>query len=106
MDNFYNQAQVLINTAYDEAGGISVIEAMANGVPVVAYYTDYGIENLVENNVNGFVVTNGDQAQMARRVKQILQDPDLWQKLSRGAQQTAQAYQARTVYQQWKNILG
>ena len=106
MDNFYNQAQVLINTAYDEAGGISVIEAMAHGVPVVAYYTDYGIENLVENNVNGFVVTNGDQAQMARRVKQILQDPDLWQKLSRGAQQTAQAYQARTVYQQWKNILG
>ncbi|MEE6725999.1 glycosyltransferase [Pediococcus acidilactici] len=106
MNDFHNHAQVLINTSFDEAGGISVVEAMAHRVPVVAYYTDYGIEKLVQNNVSGFVVTNGDQAQMARRVKQILQDPQLWQKLSEGAQQTAQAYQAKKVYQQWKNILG
>jgi poly(glycerol-phosphate) alpha-glucosyltransferase len=105
MQNFYNQAQLLVNTSVNEAAGMHLVEAMGHGVPVIAYDTKYMIRGLIENGVNGYVVTNGDQAQMARRVEQLLADNVLWAKFSKAAYRTAENFSADRVYQQWATIL-
>lgn len=104
MEEFYNKAQVIVNTSVGEAQGMHLIEAMGHGIPVVAYDTNYAINGLVENDVNGYVVTNGDQDQMAHRLQQILDNNVLWSKLSKAAYQTAREFSSEQIYKQWRNI--
>lgn len=104
MNKFYDQAQVIVNTSVSEAQGMNLVEAISHGVPIVSYDTNFGLKTLVENDVNGYVVTNGDHDQMARRVQQILTNNVLWSKLSKAAYQKAQNFTAKRIYQEWKDI--
>jgi len=51
-----------------------VLEAMAAGLPVIATSTS-GVESLLANGVNGFVVPPDDPAALAERLLTLLSDP-------------------------------
>jgi poly(glycerol-phosphate) alpha-glucosyltransferase len=105
MQSFYDSAQVIVNTSISEAAGMNLIEAMAHGIPVVSFDTKYGLHDLIEKDVNGYIVTNGDHAQMARRIQKMLTDNVLWAKLSKQAYAKAKEYSFDEVYQKWHAIL-
>jgi glycosyltransferase involved in cell wall biosynthesis len=67
---------VLVLTSRHEGMSNALLEAMAVGVPVVA--TRYrGVEELVTDGVEGFLVGLDDDAAMADRVQALLREPAL-----------------------------
>lgn len=56
------------------SGVTAVLEAMAMGKPVVCTATP-GMEDYVQDGVNGFLVPVGDANGLERRVRQLLDDP-------------------------------
>lgn len=73
-------------TVYRESKGISVIEAMANAVPVVL--PDHGsFPEMVAQSGGGLLHEPGDPAALAARLKQILLEPALATELGRKGQQ-------------------
>lgn len=77
-------SDVFLIPSGNESFGLSALEAMACGVPVIS--SDVG--GLPELNVDGktgFVVKVGDVEALAERTLQILREPKLHAKLSRGA---------------------
>lgn len=66
-----NCADLFLFPSFNEALGLSVIEAMAAGLPVVAY--NYGgLRELVNNGENGLLVERGDEAALAEAVIKIM----------------------------------
>lgn len=67
----------------DEEGiPVSLMEAMASGLPVVA--TDYaGIPELVEDGVSGALVPERDVDQLTARLADLLTRPDRWPAMGR-----------------------
>ena len=59
-----------------EAQGISLLEAMARRVPVVASAVG-GIPEVVTHGVDGLLVPPGDPAALADAIVELLRDPDL-----------------------------
>jgi glycosyltransferase involved in cell wall biosynthesis len=47
--------------------------------------------DLVRSGVNGYLVDAEDRAAFVRRVKELLRDGELWQRLSRAATESARA---------------
>jgi len=78
---------LLMHSRY-EPGGRVVIEAMAQGVPVIA--TPYGFaKDLIRNWYNGFLVDFGDEETLVHRMAHFIQQPLLRNSLGATAQETA-----------------
>jgi glycosyltransferase involved in cell wall biosynthesis len=74
MAAFYKGLDVYVNTSVHEGIPMSVLEAMAYGVPVVVPKVG-GFPEIVEDGVGGFLVDSRDPEAFARRILQLL-DPE------------------------------
>jgi glycosyltransferase involved in cell wall biosynthesis len=69
------KASVLVLPSKSEGLGRVVIEAMATGTPVIGSRVG-GIPELVEDGVNGFLVTPGDESALAEKMRWLLENTD------------------------------
>jgi len=77
-------ADVFVLTSLWEGLPRALVEAMKSGVPPVCYATD-GVEDLVRDGENGFLVAQGDTPALARRVLDLLNDKALRLKVGQAA---------------------
>ncbi len=79
-----------------ESFGIVLLEAMAAGLPVVA--SDIaGYRSVVQDKVQGRLVTPGDEKALADRIVELLRDPAQRARLARQGRATAARYDWRMV---------
>ncbi|MEP9401741.1 HAD-IIB family hydrolase [Sphingomonas sp. VNH70] len=82
---------VFVNPALNEPFGLTLLEAAASGLPLVA--TDSGGPNdIVEGCGNGILVDPRDPHAIGQAVLKILSDPALWQRFSAAGAQAARLY--------------
>jgi glycosyltransferase involved in cell wall biosynthesis len=74
--------------SYDEALPVSLLEAMAAGVPVVATAVG-GIPEVVADGVSGYLVAPGDKASLERSLRRLLGDRALGERIGAAARETA-----------------
>ena len=63
-NQLYKKHDVYVNLARIESFGITIIEAVAAGLPVVSFNTK-GANEIVVNNQNGFLIDNYEPLEMA-----------------------------------------
>jgi len=79
-----NRAHVAVNASPKEGWGLTVVEANACGVPVVASDRP-GLRDSVVDGETGFLVPYGDAAAFAEQIRALLGDGDLWRRMSANA---------------------
>ena len=72
---------VFVNPALTEPFGLTLIEAAASGLPIVAT-RDGGPRDIIGNCDNGFLVDPLDPQQIADKLLQLLEDEECWQSFS------------------------
>ena len=65
---------VLPSTTMGEAFGVVILEAMASGKPAIASRLP-GVQTVVEDGVDGYLVTPGDVDDLAQKLRLMLDDP-------------------------------
>jgi glycosyltransferase involved in cell wall biosynthesis len=79
-------ADVFVMASLWEGLPFSVLEAMAEGIPVVSTDSD-GIRELVDHRKTGLIVPPDDPGRFAEAVLQILDDPGLARRMGYNARQ-------------------
>jgi starch synthase len=82
----YAQATVFVMPSYYEPFGISCLEAMAFGLPVVATNTG-GLPDVVEDEVTGILVPPGDPDALASAILTLLKDPARARKMGKAGRE-------------------
>ena len=86
--NHYRQADVLVNPSFSESFGVSLIEAMACHVPVVATRVG-GMTEIVEEGKTGILVESGSAPELAEALLRLLSDEDLMKRLRNAGRERA-----------------
>ncbi len=64
--------------------GLAAVEAMAASKPVIVS-KGCGVAEIIEDNVNGMLVENGKPEEIAKRVENLIRDPNLREKIGKNA---------------------
>ena len=100
----FDAHDVFVNTNRVDNAPVSVLEAMAAGLPVVT--TDAGgLPHLVADGASGLVVPVGDADALAAAVARVVDDAVLAATLSRGGRSVAAASAWSSVGPQWEEVL-
>lgn len=75
---------VVVPSTHAEGFGIVVLEAFARGRPVIGSRIG-GIPEIIEDGINGLLVTPGDADALADAIAELCDHPDLRSRLSRAA---------------------
>nr|WP_314262204.1 glycosyltransferase [uncultured Devosia sp.] len=84
-----SEADMLVLPSFAEGVPVVLMEAMASGKPVVASRVA-GVQELVEDGVNGFTVPPGDAQALALRVNQLIGDPALSRRMGLAGRSTVE----------------
>jgi glycosyltransferase involved in cell wall biosynthesis len=95
---------IFLNTSTVDNAPVSVLEAMATGLPIVT--TDVGgIPYLVKNGHNAILVPPRDVDAMAEAVMRVLTEPGLAVHLSRNGRAEAEKFGWDLVLRRWEALL-
>jgi len=100
---YYSAAEVCVVPSYYESFGLVALEAMACGTPVIASRVG-GLQHTVEDGVTGFLVPAGDPQALAQKLRMVLCDAELRQRLGANAQRSTQSYSWRAVAERMMSV--
>ncbi|MFD3728244.1 glycosyltransferase family 4 protein [Streptomyces sp. NPDC058671] len=72
-------------TSQRESFGMTIVEAMRCGLPVVSTDCPYGPREIIEDGTDGFLVPVDDVAAFARALRRLIEDDELRAKTARAA---------------------
>lgn len=85
------RAQILIAPSMKEGWGLTIPEAGLVGTPAVAYNVA-GLRDVVKNGLSGVITKKNSPKEMASEVLRILNDKDLYLKLSNNSKKLSASY--------------
>jgi len=95
---------IFLNTSCIDNTPVSVIEAMALGLPVVSTNVG-GMPLLITSEITGILVGPDDAEVMAQACLRLLEDPTLADNLAKNARLEAESYSWDRVKHQWLDLL-
>lgn len=98
------QYDIFLNTTHSDNMPVSLIEAMALGIPIVSTNVG-GIPFLLENEVTALLVNDNDAEAMSDAVERFLTDNNLRQRIITNARQKAAEYDWDAVKSKWLDLL-
>ena len=87
-----------------EGFGLVIIEAMACGVPIVAFDCENGPRNIITNNQNGILVPPFNVNEYAESLLRLMRDDQLRAQMGNRAFESSRRYSIEDIALQWKGL--
>lgn len=100
----YANSSLIVMTSNYEGFGMVLVEAMACGVPAIAFDCKCGPKDIIKNGKNGLLIANGDINGLAEAMMKLMSDRDYRKFLSGNAHRVTATYSEEAVMNQWINL--
>lgn len=95
-EKWYKRWDLFVLPSIAETFGIVILEAMKNGLPIVATRVG-GVPDIITHRKNGFLVAPGDAKAISKGIEEVLGNPIMRTKLHREAMDRVKRYDWRKV---------
>ena len=97
-------SDIFVLSSYFEGFGLVLIEAMASGLPVVAYDCPCGPKDIISDGKDGFLIEPGNETQMAEKICYLIENPDIRKQMGEAAHKRAQDYSIDNILPKWLEL--
>jgi glycosyltransferase involved in cell wall biosynthesis len=102
---WYSKASIFVIPSRSEGFPNALAEAMAYGLPCVAFDFVAGPRDLIINNYNGFLVKDGDIAAFAGKINELINDKELRIKIGKNAEEVRYNLSEENITKKLVNFL-
>jgi glycosyltransferase involved in cell wall biosynthesis len=103
IEDYYQQSHIYVHSAKREALGLTFLEAMAAGLPVISLDGN-GNRDLIEEGKNGYMLKKHDAEEFANCILKLWSDKPKYNEMSNYAQQYARNYDIKAYTQKLLDI--
>jgi glycosyltransferase involved in cell wall biosynthesis len=100
----YVEGSIYIMTSHYEGFGMVLIEAMAFGLPVIAYDCPVGPGDVISNNVDGYLIENGNKKHFVEKLTALIENQDLRKQLGKNGQKSVLRFDLEIIMNQWNEL--
>ena len=98
----YCDSSIFVLSSRFEGFGMVIVEAMACGLPVVAFDCPWGPQAIISDGEDGLLVENGNPSALAQGLIALIKDDGKRRVMSEAALRNVQRFQIEHIAQQWK----
>ena len=95
---------LFVQSSRFEGFSLVLIEAMLGGLPVISYACPCGPKDIIRDGIDGFLIPQGDEASLAERICQLIEDETLRRKMGAAAQERAKEFSLEKVIPMWTSL--
>lgn len=104
IEKYMLNSKIYVMTSITESFGLVLIEAMSYGLPCVAFDSASGARELIENDKNGYLVSNRNIKKMSDKIVELINCKDIYN-YSNEAQLTSKKYLIKNIKRLWIDLL-
>lgn len=104
IQNSYNQSSLFLMTSRYEVFPMVLLEAMASGVPCVAYNCPSGPRAIIDEGINGFLIEDENQDHFIQKLELLIEDENLRIQMGINAQKSVAKYNIDSVMKKWDEL--
>jgi glycosyltransferase involved in cell wall biosynthesis len=95
-------ASIFALSSREEGFPMSIIEAMAYGLPTVAFDCAPGVRELLTDGQDGLIVTPGNTVEFAAALGRLMDDARLRDSLGEAARESVRRYAPDAIIDRWE----
>ena len=104
VESEYLRSSILVQPSRTEGFGLVLVEAMACGLPVVAFDCENGPRSLITDGEDGYLIHAYDVELFSERLITLMSDEKLRTKMGEKGIIKSQQYHISKIAQQWKQL--
>jgi len=94
-------SSIYLMTSFTESFGIVLLEAFAYGIPCIAYDSAQGAKEVIDTNVNGFLIKNRNKDEFINKVIELMENHEYRKKLGNNAYHKVISFDSKEIKKQW-----
>lgn len=99
------KSSIYAMASHEESFGIVLIEAQSFGIPCVAFDSAKGALEIIENNINGYLIKNRDKEEMANKLIKLIENKELRYSMGKESKKNSYKFSKENISRQWFDFL-
>ena len=104
ISELYSQYDAYVSASFIETLGITYLEAVGSGLPIVAFDIPYGAKVLVDEGKNGYLAKYGDIDELSELLVKLFSETDLTS-FREHSYEIAKEYLQVEIEKKWKSVI-
>ncbi|MFV5691254.1 glycosyltransferase family 4 protein [Flavobacterium sp. LT1R49] len=100
----YLEASFYLMTSRFEGFGMVLIEAMASGLPCIAFDCPCGPRAIISQKEDGFLIENGNESDYVKAIEVLIENASLRREMSKKAKLSSEKYNIDEIMQSWNQL--
>ena len=101
----FANSSIFVLSSRLESFGLVIIEAQSKGLPCIVSNCENAQAELVEDNVNGFLIPPGDYVLFAEKLKLLMKNEELREKFSKNSQKNLSRFNINNITKEWNALI-
>ena len=105
IEEYMLKSSLFLMASETEGLPMVLLEAMSYGIPCIAYETASGTNDIISNDINGYVIKNRDEKEYIKQINKVIEDESLRKKLGKNAKETSRKFSKEEIKKIYQKII-